>query len=327
MRNLNRIGILSAALILTLSACISKPASTKTVASAPPPQSPVVSTIPFALHDNRLLVNVMLDGQGPFVMIFDTGGSNTLTPSVQKLLDLKSQGPELATGAGEKTVSINSVHVKSMQFGDVKLEDQKFLVINLNKIQKAFKFAHLDGIIGYELLQKARVRIDFDNQLIEIVRDDAPSLDAAGTMKFEFADESPVIDGKIDGKSARILLDTGDRSNLTLFRKFAALSGLQDLFHHEKTRITGLGIGGPIRGRIAPLKEIDLGDQKVTNIKARLPLTRGGYFFKSEISASAGIGLLKAFNLEFDYKHHLVSLQPRPGYHEESVFVPIKVRR
>src|SRR6266404_480418 len=69
------------------------------ITTTPPPavkstDSAVLATIPFTLHDNRLLVDVFLNGQGPFVMVFDTGGANTLTPEVQKVLELKSQGEE-----------------------------------------------------------------------------------------------------------------------------------------------------------------------------------------------------------------------------------------
>jgi predicted aspartyl protease len=312
--------------LILLTGCVSKPVTPQ--AQAPVP-APLASEIPFVLHDNRLLVNVMLNGQGPFVMIFDTGGANAMTPEAQRLLDLKSQGPEFASGAGEATVKAGSVHVKSMQFGALRLEDQKFLVLNLKSIRKTFAFPHLDGVIGYEVLKNARVRIDFDRQMIQLVPENAAPLSAAQTLGFDFIDDKPLIDGKINGRPARILIDTGDRSNLTLFRKFAALSGLQEEFKGEKTKtqITGLGLGGPIRGRVAQLAAVELGAQELRDVTARLPLTRKGYFFRDGISASAGTGLLQAFNVEFDYKNKRLALQRRKDFAGEFEFVPVKFKK
>lgn len=288
--------------------------------------SDVLTTIPFILHDNRMLVNVFLNGKGPFVMVFDTGGANTLTPAVQKVLDLHSQGEEYVTGAGEKRVPSHSVHLKSMQIGDYKLSDQKFMVINLTPIRRAFRFPHLDGIIGLELLQQGKVRINMDKQVIELVKSDASTLANAQLLPFRLFDNNPLVEGQINGKAAKILLDTGDRSNLTLFRKYAHSSHLEELFEKRESLLTGMGLGGPIRGKLATVQQVDLGSTGVNDVLTRLPLTKKGYFYQSEISASAGMGMLKAFNMEFDYKKQVLALQKRKDFKETSTFVPVPAR-
>ena len=274
----------------------------------------VITTIPFVLHDNRILVSAVINGHGPFVMVFDTGGSNILTPEAQNLLERKSQGQEPAAG----------VYVQSLQVGDFKMTDQKFLVLDLKPIRKTFRFSHLDGVIGYEILRQARVRIDFDRQVIQLLADNAPRLPKANPVAFELVGEKPVVQGKINGRDAKILIDTGDRSNLTLFRKFAAATKLEKQFFNRETMLTGFGVGGPIPGKISSVDKVEIGSAQMTDIMTRLPTTKKGYYFTSPLSASAGVGMLKAYNLEFDYKNKTVAMQKREGYDEPSTFIPVR---
>ncbi len=302
--------------------CAHKPPA---VLELPPPASGIIASVPFTLHDNRILVQVMLNGSGPYTMIFDTGGANTITPMVQHQLNLASQGREIGEGAGSTAFPIHTVHMRSLELGGLALADQKFMVIDLAKIRRAFGFAHLDGIIGLEVLERARVRVDFDNQRMVLLESSSPEkLRGGRVIPFLLSDEKPVIEGTINGKAAKILIDTGDRSNLTLFKNFAHASNLEELFARRERVITGLGLGGPIPGKIAALQSVNLGGQQIDNVLSRLPLTTGGYFARSDLSASAGIGLLKAFNLEFDYQKKQLTLLPRPGFKEPSTFVPVR---
>lgn len=296
--------------------------ASQTDATASPPG--VITVIPFTVHDNRILVNVMLNGKGPFVMIFDTGGANTITPTVQRQLGIISQGHDLMDEDVVGKRRVKSVHVRTLTLGAYTLSDQKFEVVNLQRIRHAFQFPQLDGVIGFELLQRAKVRVDFDQQRLWVLQPSVPTTMAgARTVKFELKDDRPVIDGRINDQDAKILIDTGDRSNLTLFRKFAKSSQLSELFANREQLVTGVGISGPIPGKIASVQRVSLGGSEVTDILARLPMTRKGYFTREDLSASAGLGLLKGFNLEFDYKNQQLTLQPRVGYAEPSTFTPV----
>ena len=318
--------ITGTACLLSAAACKSTPAKKDFLTVAPvSDSSDKMATAPFTWHDNRLLVDVFLNGKGPFVMIFDVTGVNSLTPEVQRILELRSQGPEVNMDGGKPAVT-NSVHLRSVQVGDFKLSEQKFQVQNLNLIRKTFRFAHLDGIIGHELLQQTKVRINFDRQVIEWINPRAPMMTEALALKFELVDQAPVIQGKINGQPARILIDTGDRSNLTLFHKFARTSKIEELFTARAPMVTGMGLGGPIPGKIASVQSVELGTTEVKDVLARLPLTKRGYFFASDISASVGMGVLKGFNMEFDVAHLSLGLQRRKNYSEESTFVPVPSR-
>lgn len=298
-----------------------------------PPHTPPVPTakenilkIPFTLHDNRILVRVTINGKGPFVMIFDTGSPNVITPRAQTVLQLPSQGFEISELTGEIKTDVESVHIKTFQAGSFLLQEQKFIVTNLDHIQRTFRFPQLDGVVGFEWMQKAKVRIDFDQQTLQLLDFDSPTLPNAQTVDFELHNQKSVIQGQIQGHPARLLIDTADRSNLTLFRKFAESSKLEERFARHRTIVTGMSVKGPIQGKLASINSVELGPLMVNDILARLPMTQKGYFFTNNISASVGLGLLREFNLEFDYKNKRLTMQRRLTYNETSTFVPVPGR-
>ena len=292
-------------------------------ALASPKHGEPIATVPFELHDNRIFVSITLEGQGPFSVIFDTGGSNVITPQVKQILGSKILSTDSTTGAGEGTVEINTVRIGSMQLGGLQLQDQDFVVVDLGEIKQAFSFERLDGLIGYEVLQRARAKIDFDRKVIELFEPEPGRKRTARLLPFQLVDQRPVVTGRIDGRAAKILIDTGDRSNLTLFEHFAVTSSLDAAFRDSAAVLTGVGVGGPIPGKIATIAKVELGEITIQNVVARLPTTKTGLFATSDLSASVGVGLLRGFNLEFDYQNGLLGLEARKGYKQQSNFVPV----
>jgi len=67
------------------------------------------TTVPFKLLNNHIYADVMINGKGPFLCIFDTGGHDVLTPSTAKLLAVKSEGQADGGGAGEGVVDVGFV--------------------------------------------------------------------------------------------------------------------------------------------------------------------------------------------------------------------------
>ena len=63
------------------------------------------ATFPFQLINNHIYANVLLNGRGPFLFIFDTGGVNLVTPSIAAQLGLKTEGKREGSGSGSGHVA------------------------------------------------------------------------------------------------------------------------------------------------------------------------------------------------------------------------------
>jgi len=299
-------------------------------ALAPVPDAPaatgrLLADVPFRLHDDRILVDVTLDGHGPFTMIFDTGGGNVITPECARRLGLASAASESTSGAGEKQVPAGVATIASMKLGALEMRRQVFHIVDLGEIRRGFRFPALDGVVGRELLERAHASVDFDGlrlRLREPSRD--PGSVPADAVRFALEDGMPVVEGRIDGVPARLLVDTGDRSNLTVFRAFAARTGLDSLFAARPEIPTGIGIGGPIPGRVATVPSVEFGTVRERDVVARLPSTRSGGFATSPLAGSIGLGLMRNYDLEIDYRQRWLALRPHRAARVPSAFVPLE---
>ncbi len=262
---------------------------------------PDSTIVPFTLFDNRMLVRTMLDGKGPFTMIVDTGTYTvTVTPLVAQRLGLVTRSGGSAFGAGSNSVTVGVAHLKSLEIGALRFEDIHTDVLDLTTIQRTFGFSHLDGIIGYSILGKLRVGIDMDNERLTLSYAPLPIPKSATSVSFTINDyDIPQIPAAVDGVPGTFVIDTGDRSSLTLFRRFAQANN----FYRDapiRNVITGVGIGGPIYSDVMRTS-VSVFGATVPGVVTRASRDRGGVFAVATQAASIGTGLLKRFNVVFDY--------------------------
>ncbi len=280
-----------------------------------------VNEVFFQYYDNRILLPIEINGKGPFYMIFDTGGSNMLMPDAVRRLGLKTKDAGFGGGAGDRQLPMQSTKIDSYKVGLIKMKDQDFLVMDLSHIKKAFGFKNLDGIIGYEILQRYVVTIDYDNKKLSFssFKNFKPN---GERIPFKVYGDKPVVRSKVNGKPTEFLIDTGDRSSLTIFQKF---SQAQQLGHYFSKRevISGYGVGGPIPARLGRLPNIKLGDQVVlTNVFSRLPLTKNDFFATSSLGGSIGNGVLQDFIVSFNYRDKEMIVQQGSRKNGDYKFIP-----
>lgn len=289
------------------------------------PSKSDVTTIPFALHDNRILVSVLLNGKGPYTFVFDTGGAraHTLNYNLAKELGLPLERARAQSGAGEMKQDAWITRVNRYSISNLELNEQNFDVIDLSAIQKAFKFERLDGIIGYDVLKKSITCIDFEKQTLTLKNGRADCFGSSGVViPFRLDHDTPIISGSVNGISTELVIDTGDRSAFSLFQKFAGKNDLDHLFENEKEIVTGVGVGGVIKGRLYKTEKLNLGAFELANVLSRLPSTKAGYFSRSELGGSIGNEILRRFNVILDYSKNEITLIKNSYFEDEYRFVP-----
>jgi hypothetical protein len=124
------------------------------------------ATVPFDLIDNRIFVNVQLNGEGPFRFILDSGGDNLIVPEVAARLKLKNEGVFQTGGVGESKVDAWQTTISQVDVGRIRATNQTFTVLSLDPIKQAIGFKQLDGLVGFQLFQSLVTKIDFGINLI-----------------------------------------------------------------------------------------------------------------------------------------------------------------
>lgn len=279
------------------------------------------TTIPFTYVDNRIVVQCTIDGRGPFAMIVDTGSPTiVVTPEVAAKLSVDVREAGTVLGTGNTNANLESTTIPRLTIGTLTFKNMPSDVLDLTEIRTKLHFPRLDGVIGYPVLRKFATYVDVDNQTITFARAAPPVPPNATTT--DFSGVQPEIEAVINGISGKVIVDTGDRSSLTLFGPFARHYGFFGRYPSRKNIITGYGLGGPVYGDVFTLPSIDAFGAHLTNIVTRASRQTGGVFATDADSASIGTGILKRFNIVYDYPNSTIIAWPSKHFATPDVFVP-----
>lgn len=280
------------------------------------------TTLPFQLVNNHIYLDVRLNSGEPVKLLFDSGGANLVTPTLAGRLGLQSAGSVPAHGAGEKTVEVALTRVARMELGAAWLSDQQFVVFPLES------FADVEGIpthgvIGFEVFKRFVVEIDYERY--ELTLHDAATYKYTrngSRVPFEFTGHGriPAVQGSIDGIAGTFTIDTGARNSLTLFGPFVEKNDLAARYAVSVEGVTGWGVGGPARSRVARAREFRLGDIAVAAPVIDLTQQKRGMFADSYMAGNVGAGVLRRFHLVFDYAHQQIWFERNRDYATADVF-------
>ncbi|MBI3662207.1 MAG: aspartyl protease family protein [Acidobacteria bacterium] len=275
----------------------------------PPPPAPdftiaggkTSTTVPFELLNNHIYVRVQLNGKGPFRMLCDTGGANIVTPELAKELGLKTEGALEGRGVGEKSEDVAVTQVEELEVGGATVADQVFAVFPLASLANAEGVA-AQGLIGYEVFKRFVVRVDYERSELTLTIPSAFAYKGSGTVvPFKFNGSIPQVEGEIDDIVGKFDIDTGSRASLSVLGPFAEKYDLKARYGAKVEAVTGWGVGGAARGLVTRAKVLKLGSVSVENPVTELSLQKKGAFTDPYAAGNVGAGVLKRFNIVFDY--------------------------
>jgi predicted aspartyl protease len=277
--------------------------------------------LPFELHSGHIYVQARLNGKGPYTMLFDTGGINVLFPSTAKALGLQAEGALPGAGVGEDKQDVGLVRVAKLEIGGIAVSDQVFATIALEPfVHRVEGLDNVGGLVGYELLKRFPVRIDYERALMTFY--DPATFKYAGKgerVAFRFHEHVPQVQGSVDGVSGNFDIDTGARTSLTLTSPFVASSGLGAKLDAKTELIAGVGVGGPARARLARVGVLRLGEVEVARPVTYLSLATRGAFADPALAGNVGFGVLRQFNIVFDYANEALWFEKNANFGQPDV--------
>jgi hypothetical protein len=289
--------------------------------AAPAAPSSAAVTIPYTYVDNRIVVECKLDGQGPFAMILDTGSpSIAVTPETAGKLAIAVHAAGTITGAGNSTAKSGRAKIATLSIGSLTFRHLEAEVLDLTEIRTKLHFARLDGILGYPVLKHFAAFVNVDGKTITFAGR-APSVPSNATTTH-FEGELPEIGAVIDGVAGKVLVDSGDRSSLTLFGPFAKRNGFFGRYPSKENIVTGYGLGGPVFADVFTVPSLDVFGTHLTQIVTRASRQTGGVFASTADSASIGTGVLKRFNIVYDFPHDSIIAWPSKFFAKRDAFIP-----
>jgi len=272
-------------------------------------------TVPFALIDNRVFVNVRLNGKGPFHFILDTGASADMDEHVARQLGLKVEDAGEGQGVGQAKQRFGQTLVAKFQLGYLHLDDVPFIVTPFGDSSQVFGTEPVEGVIGREVFERMVVTFDYVRRTLAFTEPDKFVYSRSGNVaQFERPRQIPVIEGTLDGVPGKFGVDTGARSALLLYGPFCLNNRLREKYGATLEGVTGWGFGGPVRSLLARAHEFKFGGTNVRDIVIRLSTQNAGLTTSSAVAGLIGPDVLSQFDVTFDYARSRIIFEKNRDY-------------
>lgn len=212
----------------------------------------------------RVVAPVMVNGQGPYRFIVDTGANRSVVSTgLAERLGLPTVGQGTVHSVHGAT-SADLVAVESLRYSNLEVPGNQMPML------QGAMLAGEQGLLGVDGMQGRRLRLDFDEGCIEIV----PSNRARplgrgwtrlrGELRFG---NLVVVQGRIDSLRVNVLIDTG--SNVSLANS-ALHRALLDRVRHARTAegfSQAYTAGDPVVLDTAiVVPELDIGELNMTDM-------------------------------------------------------------
>ncbi len=203
--------------------------------------------VPYILDGDKPIVNVTIDGEGPFPFVLDTGGHFIVTAATARRVGLR--------GAGSAS-SVNQNMVTKVGFARIqRLGIGKAFVVHQVAEINPYGFAKLErgprppkaGWLGLELLERFALTLDPVSRTLTLRPLSIPRPAPSGVMlPLRFTEDAPLVDCTIFGAAGECMLDTGNAGPTIVAATWA--------LHHSLVRKLARGVAiGETRLERAPV--------------------------------------------------------------------------
>ncbi|HEX7035917.1 MAG TPA: retropepsin-like aspartic protease [Pseudomonadales bacterium] len=249
----------------------------------------------------RLFLAVQVGGVDVEALL-DSGAEMTLIDTaLAERLGLELTGHETARGTGGEQPARFATGVDFAVAG-VELQDRTVAVLDLSDVSRRLIGEPLAMVLGRELFDAGRFRLDVEGGRIERVRDDDPPAGSVLPLR-EHAGirQIPVI---IEGIGTWADFDLGNGSEMMLGRGFTERHGWLTPERHAG-RAPGGGLGGEVLRDLVRLTSVRIAGIEVGPVIAAVDATGHAS------DANVGVAHLRRFVMTIDFPGERIWLTPR----------------
>ncbi|MBI1770061.1 MAG: aspartyl protease family protein [Bacteroidetes bacterium] len=287
--------------------------------------------IPIEIHNNLVVVPVIVNNQLPLKFIVDTGVRTTIL--TQKIFSdiLHLAYTKKYTIAGAGGVNLVNAYITNnvtLDLPGVHGRGHAMLVLETDYLELRNSLgSDVHGILGYELFSRFVVKIDYDSKILTLMAPNKfrPSKKYS-RLPITVEDTKPyyVAEVKINDTtsiSAKLMVDTGASHGL-----FLDTESNSKIVVPQKSiaSVIGRGLGGLITGRTARINSLRIGKYEISDMIANFPdplsikdTLRLGKVYRN---GSLGGEVLSRFEVVFDFPREKIYLKAKSGFRKKSYF-------
>lgn len=270
-----------------------------------------VIEIPFEFQKNEIILQVSVNGKGPFNMMLDTGTNPSavdLTTARDLGLKLHPVGKEISGGGTDANLGYYT-QLPLVEVGDFTAKNVDALAVDLSKVSERLG-KPLHGVLGHSVLNGRIVQIAYPNHVVRFYAHSPfqkANTSKRTVMTFRYADDVLIDDVSVNGKKMVANLDTGSSGTFSLTPTAVSVLGLEDEVSRASVS-TDVGFNGVAENRKGKIRNVTIGGISVDE-PAVVFFGKGTGRDKKPWGINIGNEFFKDFIVTFDYRKKLVALE------------------
>lgn len=282
--------------------------------------------IPIEIHNNLIVVPVILNNRLPLKFIIDTGVRTAiLTQKVYSdILNLSyTRKYSLSGPGGQKLVDAFITSNVTFDMPGVHGQGHSMLVLQEDYLElKNSMGTDVHGILGYELFSRFVVIVDYEAKKMTLIRPEFfKPKKSYQQLPIRIEDTKPFVNLKISVRdsaemTAKFLVDTGASHGLLIEEDSDPRLRMPE---KNINSILGRGIAGVITGKISRTKSLKLGKYELNNLITSFP---DDYAYRDSVGSknfsprngSVGGDLLSRFTVVFNFPGEMMYLKKNASF-------------
>lgn len=282
-----------------------------------------MTAIPFEFISNHVVIPVMVEGK-TLNLILDTGmpldGALLFGSETVSALELPYIGKAPVMGPGGHKVESDLAMGVTFRLPGMEFTNQMVLVMPQDSTRSR-PFEGKDGVIGHTLFSRFVVDIDHDNMEVTLTEPDRFEYSGGGAELPLRIGRYPFLlcEADISGDGMvplELVVDTGNGAALTL--NVGAQEGL--VLPEKVIEYQTRSVGNELLRLTGRIKRLQLGSYVLENLLGSFRTSAHEPAPPWAKSGALGQGILRRFNVIFDYAHTRIILEANSHFHEPFEF-------
>ncbi|MGH7730770.1 MAG: aspartyl protease family protein [Candidatus Eiseniibacteriota bacterium] len=280
--------------------------------------TPGIARLGFRYGSRHVWIKASINGLPPADFLLDTGASGTTIDrtyaeeneiATEGLFDVQGMGG----GDAGSFARARSLRITGPDGDGVQLTDLKVNVVDLGERHEEVLWRRMAGLIGYDVLGRFAVEIDYDRQVVTLRDPKAFVYHGTGAaLDMKLMSGIPIVRIDFDrGCGGDFLVDVGNSFGAivhgSLVRRCRVFTNVAD---RKQVKIHGGGIGGGFQSWLCRLDTLHVGPFVICDPILALALGTRGMVGSEDYGGNIGNGVLERFKCTFDYLNRKLYLEP-----------------
>lgn len=281
--------------------------------------------IPIEIHNNLIVVPVLLNGVLPLKFIVDTGVRTAILTqkTFTDILNLSySRKYSIAGPGGENLIEAYITNGVDLQLPGVDGHGHALLVLEQDYLElRNYLGTDVHGVLGYEIFSRFIVKVNYKEKVLTLMTPEKLHVNRKyEKLPITIEDTKPyvqvgVVQANGEQKRLKLLIDSGASHGMLI--EPASDSSLY-IPSGNISCVVGRGLGGEIRGKSGRVKELNMGRFTLEQVIANYPdpnsyvdtLKLGRAFRNGTIGGE----VLSRFTVIYDFSKEVVYLKKNADF-------------